>query len=150
MAVERLEYKDINQVLNGMRRQIIDSLDYCVNELPSFDNPRQLFDFCRNSTHYHLDPKGVELLQSVPTLYDNNYWGRSGSGDCDCFTILTIALCIAQGWNDNFIVLVGRKKVAPVHVYSAVKFNGDMYYLDLTNPYMNIERDYKYKQLVPC
>jgi hypothetical protein len=150
MAVDRVPYKDINQVLQAMRTQIIDSLDYCVEELPSFDHPEQLFDFCRNITTYHLDPKGVELIQSVPTLLENNYWGISGAGDCDCFTILTIALCIAQGWNDNFIVLVGRKKVAPVHVYSAVKFNGQLYTLDLTNPYINIERPYKYRQFVAC
>ena len=136
--------------MKGMRTQIIDSLDYCVNELPSFNNPKQMFDFCRNVTHYHLDPKGVELLQSVPTLFNNNYWGRSGTGDCDCFTILTVAMCIANGWNDNFIVLVGRSKVAPVHVYSATVFNGKIMTLDLTNPYPDIERKYKYRQFVPC
>jgi predicted transglutaminase-like protease len=50
------------------------------------------------------------------------------------FTVLTLALCIASGMNDNYIVLVGRSKVAPVHIYSAVKFKGKLYTLDLTNP----------------
>jgi len=149
MATNRVPYKDINQVLQGMRTQIIDSIDYCLQDLPRFDTPEQLFKFCRGITKYHLDPKGVELLQSVPTLLDNNYWGRSGSGDCDCFTILTIALCVANGWNDNYIVLVGRKKLAPVHVYSAVDVDGKRYTLDLTNPYIDVERDYKYRQFVP-
>jgi len=150
MAQSKVIYKDINQVLKGMRTQVIDSLDYCVNELPKFQNPEQLFEFCRLTTTYKKDPTGIELLQSVPTLYDNNYWGKSGAGDCDCFTILTLALCIANGWNDNYIVLVGRKKVAPVHVYSAVVFNGNLITLDLTNPYPGIERDYKYRQFVKC
>ncbi len=149
MITGKLPYKDIDQVLQGISTQIIDSLDYCVTELPKFRNPKQLFDFCRLTTTYHPDPKGTELLQSVPTLYDNNYWGKAGAGDCDCFTILTIALCIANGWNDNYIVLVGRKKIAPVHVYSAVQFDGELITLDLTNQYPNIERDYKYRQLVP-
>lgn len=150
MAVDKVEYIDINQVLKALRTQIIDSLDYCVNELPQFRTPEQLFKFCKGVTHYHLDPKGVEMIQSVPTLFENNYWGKSGSGDCDCYTVLTIALCIANGWNDNYIVLVGRKKIAPVHVYSAVKVNGKMYTLDLTNPYIDIEREYKYRQFVKC
>ena len=103
MAVERIPYKDINQVMQGMRRQIIDSLDYCVNELPKFDNPEQLFKFCRLQTVYHKDPHGVELLQSVPTMVDNNYWGIPWAGDCDCMTILTVALCIANGCNGEKI-----------------------------------------------
>jgi len=150
MAILKVPYKDINQVMKGMRTQIIDSLDYCVTELPKFRTPEQMFEFCRLMTHYKQDPKGNELLQSVPTLMDNNYWGKSGTGDCDCFTILTVAMCIANGWNDNFIVLVGRGKVAPVHVYSAVEFDGKLITLDLTNPYPNIERDYKYWQFVRC
>lgn len=150
MKTGKVPYKDINQVMRGMREQIIDSLHYCNDELPKFDNPEQLFQFCRLITTYKSDPKGNELLQSVPTLLDDNYWGKSGAGDCDCFTILTIALCIANGWNDNYIVLVGRKKLAPVHVYSMVDIKGVRYVLDLTNPYMDIERSYKYRQIVPC
>jgi len=143
-------YKDINRTLQMMRIQIIESLDYCVNELPSFKDPKDLFQFCRRVTTYHLDPKNEELLQSVPTLFEDNWWGQSGAGDCDCFTILTLALCVANGWNDNYIVLVGRTKRAPVHIYSAVKYNGKIYTLDLTNPYINIERPYKYCQWIPC
>ena len=150
MAVLKENYKDINRTLEGMRIQIIDSLDYCVDDMPQFRTPEQLFKFCREITTYHNDPKGTELLQTVPTLLDNNYWGIAGAGDCDCFTILTIAMCIAQGWNENFIVLVGRTKRAPVHVYSAVKHNGKMYTLDLTNPFIDIEREYKFQQFVPC
>ncbi len=148
MAQRKEPYQNINQVLKAMREQIIESLNYCIEELPQFDNPEQLFDFCKAITVYHKDPHGIELLQSVPTMLDNNYHGIAGAGDCDCFTILTIALCKAQAWNDNYIVLVGRKKVAPVHVYSAVRHNGKLYTLDLTNPYPNIERDYPYRQFV--
>lgn len=150
MAVRKVKYQDINQVMKAMREQIIDSLQYCIDELPQFNNPVELFEFCKLVTTYTKDPYGTELLQSVPTLFDNNWHGRSGAGDCDCFTILTIALCKAQGWNDNYIVLVGRKKIAPVHVYSAVRHGGKLYTLDLTNPYPDIERDYKYRQFVKC
>jgi len=149
MAVSKTEYRDINQTMDGIRRQIIDSIEYCCNEMPKFSNPRDMFSFLRTITKYHNDPHQVELLQTVPTLLDDNFHGIPGAGDCDCFTILTIAMCIAHGWNDNYIVLVGRTKVAPVHIYSAVKWNGEFITLDLTNPYINIERDYPYRQILP-
>ena len=148
MAKRKVQYKDINQVMRAMREQIAGSIPYCLDELPTFRDPQAMFEFCRLITTYHSDPPGVELIQSVPTLLDNNFWGIPGAGDCDCFTILTVALCIANGWNENYIVLVGRKKIAPVHVYSATRFNGKLITLDLTNPYPNIERPYKYRQLV--
>ena len=149
MATLKLKYDDINQTLQGIQLQILDSMEYCLTQLPQFKDPEELFKWCRLVTTYKNDPPRTELLQSVPTLFEHNYWGRSGAGDCDCFTILTIALCMAQGWNKNYIVLVGRSKKAPVHVYSAVEFKGKVYTLDLTNPYINIERDYKYCQWLP-
>ena len=145
-----VQYKDINQTLKGIRIQVIDSLDYCINEMPQFENPEQMFNYLKLMVTYHLDPPGIELLQSVPTLFDENYWNIPGAGDCDCFTILTLAMCIANGWNNNYIVLVGRSKKAPVHIYSATVFEGEFYTLDLTNPYIGIERPYKFRQLLEC
>ncbi len=142
-------YKDINRTLRGLRTQVIDSLEYCVFNMPKFDNPVDMFNHLRLITTYRLDPKNVELIQTVPTLMESNYHGVSGAGDCDCFTVLTLAMCIANGWNDNFIILVGRTKVSPVHIYSAVKFKGELITLDLTNAYANIERPYKYRQIIP-
>lgn len=149
MAVRKVEYRDINHTLQGLREQVIDSLEYCCNELPRFSNPTDLFNFCKSITVYENDPPEIELIQTVQTLLENNFHGVSGAGDCDCFTVLTLALCIASGMNDNYIVLVGRSKVAPVHIYSAVKFKGKLYTLDLTNPYINVERPYKYRQFIP-
>jgi len=149
MAVRKTPYQDINHTLEGIRTQIIDSLDYCVNDLPRFKTPDEIFTFCRSITKYKNDPHQIELLQTVPTLLNDNFHGQSGAGDCDCFTILTISLCIACGMNNNYIVLVGRTKVAPVHIYSAVKWQGKLYTLDLTNPYINVERSYKYRQFIP-
>ena len=99
-------------------------------------------------TVYHSDPKDVELIQSVPTLIENNYWGISGAGDCDCFTVLTIAACISNGWNDNQIVLKGRSKKNPVHIYSSTIVDDQLYTLDLTNTYINTEREYPLTQII--
>lgn len=149
MAVLREQYQDINRTLKGIRTQVIDSLQWSAENLPKFKNPEQLFKYCKQITTYKNDPHEVELLQTVPTLLCDNWHGEAGAGDCDCFTILTLTLCITSGWNDNYIVLVGRTKLAPVHIYSAVKVNGQFYTLDLTNPYINVERPYKYRQFIP-
>ncbi len=146
----REKYRDLDQTMDGIRIQVIDSIPFCIEHLPKFKNPRELFKWCKMNTTYHEDPKGTELLQGVDTLLtENNWWGKPGAGDCDCFTILTLALCIANGWNDNYICLVGRSKKKAVHIYSAVVLNNQLYTLDLTNPYINMERPYKYRQMMP-
>lgn len=148
--MELLEnYTDINRTLWGIRQQVLDSLEYCVYNMPKFKDPEQMFQYLKLATTYVNDPHGNELVQSVPTLMENNFHGVPGAGDCDCFTVLTLAMCIANGWNDNYIVLVGRTKIAPVHIYSAVEFDGKFYTLDLTNPYINLEREYPYRQILP-
>ena len=45
MAVLKIPYKDINQTLKGISTQILDSLDYCLNDMPSFKNPKQCLIF---------------------------------------------------------------------------------------------------------
>ena len=149
MAIIKVPYTDINATMRGIRIQVVDSLNFCVNEMPTFDNPEQMFKALRNMTTYKNDPPNVELIQSVETLFNQNYWGIRGAGDCDCFTVLVLAMCCAHGWNEQEIVLVGRSKLAPVHIWSTVKYNGKRYSMDLTNAYFNIERKYKYIQRLP-
>jgi hypothetical protein len=68
MAVRKVEYRDINHTLAGLREQVIDSLEYCCNELPRFSNPTDLFNFCKSITVYENDPHEIELIQTVQTL----------------------------------------------------------------------------------
>jgi len=146
MATLIIPYKDINQVLKGIRTQVLDSLDYCVNDMPSFNNPRQMFEVLKNYVTYKADPKGVELLQTVPTLFDFNVHGVSGGGDCDCLTILTLSMCWANSFGPQKIVLAGRNKKSPAHIWSKVKYNNKWVDLDLTQPLYNTTRKYKYYQ----
>ena len=146
MAVRKVPYTDINATMRGIREQIIDSIDYCCQNMPRYRDPEQMFYALQGMTTYKNDPPQTELLQTVPTLLCNNYWGIPGAGDCDCFTILAVTMCLAQGWNDQEIILVGRSKLAPVHIYSVVYFDGKRYALDLTNKIFNVERKYKYSQ----
>lgn len=143
-------YKNINQVLAGIRTQIIDSVQYCYDNIPAMENPKELFYYLKERTRFKHDPENIELLQTAKTLFENNYHGIIGAGDCDCLVILSCACYIAQGWGNFDIVLAGRSHSAPVHIYTRIK-NNDGYYdvFDLTEANYNQERKYPLKQILP-
>lgn len=149
MAIITVPYTDINATMRGIRTQVIDSFDWVCENLPQYNNPEQIFNHLKSMVTYKNDPPGVELLQSVPTLFDNNYWGIPGAGDCDCFSILVLAVCACNGLNNQRIVLAGRNKLAPVHIWTEVQYNGKWYAMDLTQPYVNSTREYKFTQRIP-
>jgi len=146
MATLKIPYTDINATMRGIIQQTVDSLSYCKKEMPRFSSPEQMFVNLKNMVTYRHDPPGIELLQSVPTLFENNFHGIPGAGDCDCFSILLLAMCVVHGWNDQQIVLAGRTKLAPVHIWIRVNYGGTWYDMDLTQPYFNTKREYKYCQ----
>lgn len=148
MATRKVPYKDINQVMKALRAQVIDGLDFYCQKMPFFDNPEQMFKTFKTLVKYRNDPKGVELLQCVPTFVKNNYWGVPFMGDCDCFSILILTACCCHNWNEQRIVLAGRSKIAPVHIWTEVKHDGNWYAMDLTQPYFNVTRNYPYKQFL--
>jgi len=148
MAVAKYKYKDIDHTLKQLRRQVVDSYDFAYQTCPEFDNPEDLFYWLKTQVIYKNDPPGVEYLQTMETLYSNDKYNRAGEGDCDCFVITTLACLKVSGWDDVFIILAGRHKDRPSHIYSGVGVNGDVRYLDLTNPYYDMERKYKFKQIL--
>lgn len=147
--VAKFLYKDINQVLYYIIIQIKEGLPFAYT-LPEFHSPKKIFYFLKANTFYKNDFTGVELLQSLPTLLtENNRHGIKGAGDCDCFTIAALTILIANGFKENYIYLVGRSKMAPVHIYCSTVYNGKEYYMDLTNPKFNtIRKNYKYFQKI--
>lgn len=150
MAIIKKNYKDLNDTLRHLRLQIEESKNFCTSWLPKFNDPLKLFFYLKPYVKYKLDPPRTELIQSVPTLIKNNYWGVSGSGDCDCFSVLMATACMVQRWPGAkvFIKLCGRNRFNAVHIYTGVDFNGKEYNLDLTNKLPMIERDYPYKQKI--
>jgi len=143
----RMPYKNINHTLKSIKRQIIDGLPYALNECPQFDTPEQIFNWLKLRTTYKNDPKGIELLQSLPTLLEENWHGRTGHGDCDCFTIAAMTLLVANGFKNLYVVLVGRNRYTPVHIYCGIiDRDGVFRVLDLTNKRYDQERYYPHKQ----
>lgn len=146
MKTGKLPYLGIDQTMKGIKIQTLESVPVAVEYFPRFRNPEQLFYWFKRRTKYTSDPRGGELLQSLPTLFFENYWGRPGAGDCDCFTIAIVAAMLAQGWKNIRIYLVGRTTDRPAHIYAGIKWRGKERILDLTNNKYNFERRYPYKQ----
>lgn len=149
MAIAKYKYKNIDHTIKQLRRQVIDSYDFASKTCPEFSSPEDLFYWLKKQVVYKNDPPGVEFLQTMQTLYSDNKYNRAREGDCDCFVITTLACFKVNGWNNIFIVLAGRDRNKPAHIYSGIEVDGKIEYLDLTNPYYNMERNYKYKQILP-
>jgi transglutaminase-like putative cysteine protease len=130
----------------GIRQQVSDSIAY-AREWCLYDNARDIFRQLKAHTTYKHDPPDIELLQSLPTLMDNNYWGSPGLGDCDCFTIAFTACCKAKGVPVK-IVLAGRQRDQFVHIYNLAKVNGTWFDADLTEPNFGDRRPYKFLKIV--
>lgn len=149
-----LPYKGTAYTLQNMYGQILDSLPYCRRNFSGLDTPGKLWDHIKPRLTYVPDPHGLELLQSVQTLMNpaTNWHRIAGAGDCDCFTLLTLAVLTVNPVYksvDKFAVLVGNNPDEPSHIYSALKWRGRLIAIDFTNPALNWERPYKFRQYIP-
>lgn len=148
MAELKKRYKSIDDTLSHIRLQVKESLPYAESLVPDME-PEELYYWLKDHTVYKNDPEGVELLQAMPTLFEGEYWGIPGAGDCDCFTIATLAaLSVQSKQYPTWIKLVGRDKISPVHIYAGIDRGNQEVPLDLTNKRPGQERDYKYEQKI--
>lgn len=150
--VAEYPYKDIHQAIRGVRIQIIDSIPYASRNVPKFSNPAELWDYLKPRVKYKNDKRGYEQLQTMQTLFNSqkNVHGIKGAGDCDCFTIAAVACMLAQGWRGVRVLICGRAKSHPVHIYAVIYWRGKRIVFDLTNSRYNFERKgYKYYQEIP-
>lgn len=143
MTGYKVKYKNLQHTLDAMGRQIYDSLDYAEGFVTRGTKPKELFWFLKTMTSYKNDPPGVELLQSMPSLFMNNFWGKSGSGDCDCLSICAVACCKVLNIPCRLVV-VGNSPTAPSHVYVEVKDNGSWVPFDLVNTFYGETKKYRY------
>lgn len=140
-------YKNITDTMLHVKAQIVDSIDFAFETIPNeIQTPEQLFAWLKSKVVFEDDEESVEHLRTMQSLAENNW-----RGDCDCFTITSVACMIAKNWDNVFIDLVGRKKTYPVHIYSEIIWQGQREVFDLTNPKFNFERPgYKYRQRLPA
>jgi len=141
-------YKSLIHTLQSLKSQSLEDIGYMKKQLPSYlAEPRDLFYYLKDKVTYKHDPKGIELIHSPKSLFEDNYHGVPGAGDCDCFTALSISALKAMGVPDAKInvVLTGRSKTVPRHIYLSVNNTP----FDLTNDLYGEERPYPYKQEIP-
>lgn len=146
----KTKYKDLNDTLRGFKIQVEDSIDFAENFLPHLEmTPREIFKYLRKQVVYVNDPPGVELIQSMPTMFSylnpHNIWG---AGDCDCFSVAASACLLVCGHPVD-IALVGRNPDNAVHIYCMTGIYGPVVAFDLTNQRYGQERYYPYKQTLP-
>jgi len=150
-VILKKKYKDLNETLRYLKVQVIESVPFACAVIPgNVTTPEQFYSWMKKRLIYKNDPKNAELLQTMPTMLLGDFWGTPGLGDCDCFTISTLASAICLGWHNVYIALVGRERSHPVHIYTVIYRNGKREVLDFTNKKYNQERDsYKYIQEIP-
>lgn len=81
-------------------------------------SPEHLFDFLKTNTIYKNDPPGIELVQSAGTLFENNYHGIKGAGDCDCFTVLALSCLSVLNYQTG--ILLYRNGEQFTHIAAAL------------------------------
>jgi len=141
-------YKSLIHTLRSLKEQSLEGVGYIKKKLPSYlSEPSDLFYYLKDQVTYKHDPKGIELIHSPQSLFEDNYHGKPGAGDCDCFTALSIAALKAMGIPEAKIkvCLTGRSKTVPRHIYLSVNNTP----FDLTNDLYGEERTYPYKQEIP-
>lgn len=145
------KFTSFDRTMLLLKMQIVDSLEFARNTCPPCATPEDLWNYLKPRLHFEDDPEGIEDFQSMQTLFL-----RKGYGDCDCFTITTVACLIVNNFDNIYVDLVGVSKKYPSHIYCDVMFQGQRCVLDFTNPRYNMERNknpkgeiYKYRQRLP-
>jgi len=142
--VKRINYPgDFSKVIHYLKLQIFDSVKQLEKDFPrgSFKNAKEIWEEFKPRLRYENDPANAELFQCYETLFYRNYHGRPGSGDCDCFSILSAAAAISSGLPYK-IVLASRYREAPIHIYTEVQ----KCVIDFTRNEFNSKRFYPYIQ----
>jgi hypothetical protein len=147
----RIPYPGLKKTLQYLLDQSIISIPYCAAIWGTNNTIRDIWTIGKQNLTYINDKSGVEQIQSVGTLFENNIHGKSGGGDCDCFSVFAVAMLLASGVDPSniYIVLQGRKKDIPSHILIGVEQNGEFIFLDFTQPHYNTIRSYNFYQILP-
>jgi hypothetical protein len=139
-------YVSLEDVLRQIVAQAKKDVKWIRPRLTGITSIEQLFYRLKDATTYRDDPPNTELIQSPRSLFEKNFYNQPGTGDCDCFTCLSICCFAALGIESSRVklVLTGDTASTPLHIYSEV----DGYSFDLTNESFNFQRPYRYHQLI--
>lgn len=141
-----IDHPGLNQVLKYIVLQAEISIPYCVDRWGTNNSLTDIWQIGKANLVYKNDADKIEQIQSVPTLFLDNIHKIPGAGDCDCFTVFTIAMLKANNFDSQkiSIYLQGQSKSQPSHVltdYDGIK-------LDFTQPIIDDVRKYKYYDII--
>ena len=143
----KIKYKSLSDTLKALQIQARESIPYSYEITSGISNPEDLFYYLKTLVTYKSDPAGIELIHSVHSLFEDNYHGEPGMGDCDCFTVLSLA-CLHCLNITPYVVLAGNQKSNPTHIYASGLYKKNYFTFDLTQKYFNQERKYKFRQIL--
>lgn len=124
--------------VDGVKNPLTIRLAAAIVEGASGDKPMQvsaIASWLSVSTQFLADPRGIELLRTVPEmLADIERRGRL-QADCDDIAILGAALGKAVGLASRFVVIGFRHPRAPYeHVYTEIHDGRRWRSLDIVRP----------------
>lgn len=137
----RVKYKSLQHTVNEIVKQGFWGVTYAESVLPQIYSVEDLFIWLKKRVTYKKDPPGVELVQSMPSLFLDNYHGIPGAGDCDCFVATTISCAVALNFQFD-IILMGNGK-NPTHIACRV----ENYIFDLTTGFNELRQYNNYQVL---
>ena len=143
---KKYAYKNLTDTVIQLQNQAIESIPYCQEITDGISDPESLFNYLKTITTYKNDPPGIELIHTPESLFEKNFHGDPGAGDCDDFTALSIS-CLHCIGIKPYIVLAGNQKDHPTHVYAGF-LRGRFYDFDLTQTFYDTERKYKFRQFL--
>lgn len=143
---ETIKYPGLPKVLDYMVHQAKASVPYCKNRWGDNNNLVDIWQIGKANLIYKADHPEIEQLQSVPTLFEENIHNIPGAGDCDCFTIFTISMLLANNFDykNISIYLQGNNAKTPSHVLT--EYDGTK--IDFTEPVINSIRKYKFYDII--
>lgn len=149
MAQLKKKYVDINDTLRHIRLQVRDGQQWVNENVPFFKSPVDMYHWMRVRTTYENDPHDTELIHNADSLFNDNFHGKPGHGDCDDFAMLTLSVAQKQKWKyPLWIKLAGRNREYPVHIWAGYDIDGKEFPMDLTERKPGDERKYKYIQKI--
>lgn len=137
-----IPYPGLEATLKFLQMQVRDSMKDIKHYVPACNSPQSLYNQLKDNVRYVDDPDEIEHIKTVQSLFDE----FNGCGDCDDFTVLTLAACMYNNFWPCQVILFGDSPEYPTHICSSV-YNGYKYVpMDLTAPWFGYLRQYNYYQ----
>lgn len=138
-----IPYPGLERTLLYVKEMAVESIPFMESFIPAHINtPEELFYFLKPHLTYKKDPVGIEFIQQAETLIVD----AGGYGDCDCFTVLSLAGLHVIGEKFLYTTIAGKTRGGPTHIYASFGAGKKRTPFDLTNSLFGFERPYKFYQ----